>query len=166
MSVRRRYVMTTLALLALGLSYAATRGGGDRPGAVPRPPARATALAPPAELAPLTAEEILARSGPLSLTRAQRRRLETLASEWRAGSAKLEADLDAAVSEFSRFMDEARAGRGASLAEIQRRSADVRDLGATLRAQRAVHAEAAARVLTDSQRTRLGRTLDASGGAR
>jgi hypothetical protein len=53
-------------------------------------------------------------------------------------------------------MKEAQGGRGASLQEIQRRSAILRDLSATLREARWQHGLASAEVLTEQQRRTQG----------
>jgi hypothetical protein len=101
------------------------------------------------------AQTILDRGALLSLTAEQTRRLEALARGWRDESTRLEAELQAATAEFSRFMSQAQAGRGASLQEIQRRSADAGELGAWVREQRRLHGEAAAGLLADWQRAKL-----------
>jgi hypothetical protein len=164
MSALGRYRMTMVALLAVGFAYALTQARVERPAVAPRPREAAAPRPAPSELAPLTAGDILARSAALSLTRGQRTRLEALARESKAESSRPEADLDAATAEFARFMDEARRGRGASLPEIQRRSADVRELSAALREERRRHGEAAAGVLTERQRTTLARTRTTTPG--
>jgi len=83
-------------------------------------------------------------------------RLEALDREWGRRQGGIEADLDAAMAEFSLFMGEAQTGRGTTLAEIQRRSAEIATLGRALREERRLHGEAVARLLTDGQRERLG----------
>ncbi len=152
--MRLRYLVTSLALLAVGLGYALTQGRSVRP-APPRltPAAAAPSVQPPR--VPPSAREILERGAALSLTAEQTRRLEALAREWSSESAGLDASLQAATADFSRFMSEAQAGRGASLQEIQRRSADVSQLGALARERRRRHGEAAAGLLTDRQRVTL-----------
>ncbi|MBI2157747.1 MAG: hypothetical protein HYU26_12715 [Candidatus Rokubacteria bacterium] len=154
MSARLPYLATSLVLLAVGFGYALTQGRADRP-APPRPAGVAVApRVPPPRPLP-TARELLDRRAALSLSEEQTRRLEVLAREWSSESARLEAELQAATAEFSRFMTEAQAGRGASLQEIQRRSADAGELGAWVREQRRLHGEAAAGLLADWQRAKL-----------
>ena len=166
MKVGLRYLTTSLALLAVVVGYALTQGPAARP--APAPPAGAAAaprIPPPRPLP--SAREILDRGAMLSLSAEQQRRLEALERAWSAESARLETELQAATAEFSRFMSEARATRGASLQEIQRRSADIRELGAELREQRRRHGEAAAQNLANWQRRRLAHTgPDPSGGTR
>ena len=73
----------------------------------------------------------------------------------------------AARAEFERFAREA-SPRGASVAEIQRQSAEYRELSAALRAARERHAEAAQAVLTEVQRQSVarGRFTSVQGGER
>ncbi len=155
MNARLRYLSTTLALLAVGLGYALIQGRPWRP--TPRLEARPATVSRPAgpSPAPHTAREILARGDALSLTAEQKARLEVLDRAWKKETAGLEAALREVSEEFSRFMKEAQAGSGASLQEIQRRSAEVGDLSAALRERRRLHSEDAARVLTGSQRQKL-----------
>jgi len=168
MSPRVRYLSTTLALLAVGLGYALVQGKRVHPGPAlqPRPAAAGRPAVPPA--APLTAREVLDRSEALALTQAQRARLEGLDRRWQQETAGLEAAVRAAEQEFSRFMQEAQAGKGTSLQEIERRSADVRDLSAALRERRLLHTGAVAQVLTEAQRRTLGLppSPETSGGGR
>ena len=165
--MRLRYLVTSLTLLGVGFGYALTQGRVERP-APPRPTGVAASprlLPPPA---PRTAREILGRGISLSLTADQKRRLEVLAGEWASESTRLEGQVEAATAEFSRFMSEAHARRGASLVEIQRRSADVGELSARLRERRGLHGEAAAGLLTDRQRMTLAQGTPAvpAGGDR
>lgn len=165
--MRFRYLVTSVALLAVGFGYALTQGRVGRP-APPRP---VSAAASPSVRAPRplpSAQEILSRHALLSLTAQQKRSLDALAREWRAESAGLETELDAATEEFSRFMSEAQGSRKTSLQDIQRRSADLRELGARLRERRRLHGEAAAGLLTDRQRMILDRGIPAvpTGGDR
>lgn len=155
MSPSLRYLATTVALLAVGLGYALIQGRPERP--APRPAAQPAAVARPLPPAPAlpTAREILGRRAALGLSAEQVARLEALDREWRSEAAPLEAALQAAGEEFSRFVREAQPGKGASLQEIQRQSAEYRELSATLRERRRLHSEAAAHVLTESQRQRL-----------
>ena len=165
--MRLRYLVTSLALLAVGFGYALTQGRVVERPAPPRPTGVAASpriLPPPALPA---AREILGRGLALSLTADQKRRLETLAGEWASESARLETELRAATAEFSSFMSEAQARRGASLGEIQRRSADFSKISAHLREQRRLHGQAAAGLLTDRQRQRLAHPVpDTPGGTR
>ena len=151
MSPRVRYLSTSLALLAVGLGYALIQGRVGRL-ALP-PPARAEAARPaPLAPAPPAARQILDRGTVLSLTSDQMDRLETLDQQWRRELAKLETALTAAEQELSRFMRDAQAGGKTNLQEIQRRSAEFRDRSAALRERRHIHAEMAARLLTETQR--------------
>lgn len=167
MSPRTRYLTTTLALVAVLLGYGAWQWRAERPGP-PRPP-RSAAPPPVRPPDPPTARDILERGSALSLSAEQTARLEALDRSWREESRPLEAELQAATAEFSRFMSDAKGqGRRASLQELQRRTAEVSDLGAALRERRRRHAEAAARVLSDGQRAGLTRTTShvTSGGNR
>lgn len=161
MNARRRFLATSLALLAVGLGYALVQGKAARP-APPRPTGVVAAPRIPPPAAP-AARQILGRGMALSLTADQKRRLEILAGEWASESARLEAELQAATAEFSRFMGEAQGSRGTSVQEIQRRSADVSELSALLRERRRLHGEGAAGLLADWQRAKLaqgpGRSL-------
>jgi hypothetical protein len=163
-SPRRRYLVTTVALLAVLLGYGAFQWRSERP-APPRP--SRTAATRPAPLAmPPSAREVLARGAALSLTADQRARLEALASDWAKEGASLEAEVEAALAEFSRFMHQARErGKGASLQEVQQRMAEVSEPSARLRELRRLHAEAVARVLTDAQRGSLAVPSRAASGA-
>jgi hypothetical protein len=155
MSPGLRYLSTTVALLAVGLGYALVQGRGERP--TPRPEAQSEAVArpvpPPA--APPTAGEILERRASFSLTADQVSRLEALDAEWKREAAEIEPALAAAEQALSRFMKEAQSAGGTSVQEIQRRSAEFRELSAALRERRRLHSEAAAHVLTESQRRQL-----------
>jgi septal ring factor EnvC (AmiA/AmiB activator) len=168
MSPRVRYLSTTLALLAVGLGYAVmqSKWWHPGPGLQARPAAAGRPALPPA--IPPTARETLDRSEALALTQAQKARLEDLDRRWKQETAGLEAALHAAEQEFSRFMQEARASKGTTLQEIQRRSADVRDLSAALRERRLLHGGAVAQALTEAQRRTLGLppSPETSGGGR
>ncbi len=164
MSARGRYLTTSLVLLAVAFGYALTQSRGERP-ALPRPAGVAAAPRVPPPLP--SARDILDRRASLALGQEQTRRLEALAREWSGESARLEADLQAATAEFSRFMSEAQGRRGTSFQEIQRRSADVSELSTRLREQRRLHGQAAAGLLTDRQRQRLAHPVpDTPGGTR
>ena len=154
MSLRTRYLATTLALLAIGLGFGLSQGR-TRP-APPRPPAR-DAHVPARLVLPPTAEEILGRAEALQLRPGQATRLRKLADEWRVETERLEAALQAASAEFDQFAAGARRGGGASVPELQRRSADLQALSAELRERRAAHSLRAVEILTDAQRELLRR---------
>jgi hypothetical protein len=154
MSLRTRYLVTTLALLAIGLGFGLSQGR-TRP-APPRPPARA-AHTPARLVLPPTAEEILGRAEALQLGPEQATRLRALDREWRTETGQLEAAIQAASAEFEQFTAEAQKGGGASMPELQRRSADLRALSAELRERRAAHSLRAVEALTDTQRELLQR---------
>jgi len=155
MSPALRYLSTTVAILAVGLAYALIQGRPERP--TPRPAAQSEAVArpvpPPA--APPTAGEILERRASFSLTADQVSRLEALDAEWKREAAEIEPALAAAEQALSRFMKEAQSAGGTSVHEIQRRSVEFRELSTALRERRRLHGEAAAHVLTESQRRQL-----------
>ena len=156
MNARLRYLSTTLALVAVGLGYALIQAKPWRPGpSLPARPAAAGRRAPPV-LAPLTAREVLDRSEAFGLTRDQEARLEALDRQWKQETAGLQADLQGAEQEFSRFMKEAQASKGTSVQGMQSRSAEFRELSATLRERRVLHGEAVGGVLTEPQRRMLG----------
>jgi len=159
MTVRLRYLSTTLALFAVAVGVTLLQPKPPRPG--PVLPLRATPPSQPAPPAPPpTARQILDRGGALGLTADQRGRLETLDRAWQRDVGPLEAAIEAAGAEFERFMREARAARGASLVEIERRSAEFRELSATWREARRRHGEMALGFLTDEQhRTLLAEPL-------
>lgn len=164
MSVRGRYLTTSLVLLTVAFGYALTQSRGERP-ALPRPAGVAAAPRVPPPPLP-SAREILDRRAALALGEEQTRRLEALAGDWSSESARLDASLQAATAEFARFMSEAQAGRGASFQEIQRRSADVSQLGALARERRRRHGEAAVGLLADRQRATLAQGPGPAGGDR
>jgi hypothetical protein len=87
----------------------------------------------------------------LALTAQQRARLASLDRAWGEQATALDQAVAAARAEFQRFTREA-SPRGTSVAEIQRRSAQYRELSAALRAARQRHAEAAQAVLSEVQR--------------
>ncbi len=155
MSPRVRSLSTMLALLAVAGGYALSQGWIDRPG--PRPVAREAGArpAPPPAPAP-SAREILDRGEAWGLSGEQAARLRALDTEWARRASDLQAAIDDAERQFSAFMKEAQGGRGASLQEIQRRSANLRDLSATLREARRQHGLASAEVLTEHQRLTQG----------
>jgi hypothetical protein len=155
MSMRIRYLGTTLALLAIGLGYAFFQQWPRHQ--TPRLPARAEASARPASFpaAPPTAREILDRASDLALTPEQRARLAGLDTRWRDEILGLEAAVRVAEQEFGKFVRETQQGGKTSLQEIQRRSEDYRNLSAELRERSRLHAKAAAHILTDSQQRTL-----------
>lgn len=158
MSPRLRYLSTTLLLVAIGLGYALIQGRPWSSG--PRLQGHAAAVSYTAPQTPAlpAAREILERRALLSLTREQAARLEALDREWQKESEALQRAVDARGQEFSSFMTSAQSARGASFKEIQQRSADYRELSATLRERRRLHGEAAARVLTEGQGGMLAQT--------
>jgi hypothetical protein len=162
MSVRTRYLATTLALLTVGLGFAVSQWR-DRP-APPRPQARLAAL-PLRPALPPTAEEVLKRADELRLSPEQVQRLSVLKREWALETERLEEAVRLASAEFEQFAAAAKGGGGTSLQEIQRRSADLRDLSAELRERRDAHSRQVLELLTDSQRTMLSAgSLHSSGG--
>jgi len=153
-SVRSRYLVTTVALLAVGIGL----GLSQRPArpSLPRPAVHADAR-PARPALPPTAGEVLSRAEVLQLRPEQAARLRALERAWRADVESLEAALGAASAEFERFVADARRGGGASVPEIQRRSADLQALSAELRERRAAHSRQAVETLTDAQRDALRR---------
>jgi len=167
-SPRLRYLSTSLALVAVGLGYAVSQRWFERP--APRPITRSEAAVRPDARppAPPIARDVLARGADLSLTADQQARLEALDLQWKGKSADLEVAFKEAEREFSQFMREAQAGGKTSLQDIQRRSADLQSLSAALRERRQIHSEAAARILTATQRQKLfsGTSPEPLGGIR
>lgn len=167
MSLRLRYLSTTLAVLAAGGAIVLIQARDPRPASLPRvrPASTAPAVRPAAPL--VSARQILDRAAELSLTAEQRARLEALDREWRQESASLEAEVQAARAAVSRFMEaEAQAGRRTSLPEIERRSAEFRELSAMWRERRRLHGDAAGAMLTAAQRGTLGPPPETHGGGR
>jgi hypothetical protein len=166
MSTRPYSLAAAAALVTAAVGWTIFQPQAERPKvSVPSP----VALARPAPMAlPPTARDILDGGVLLDLKAAQRTRLRALDAAWARESAAAQAALDAATADFSRFMDEARATGRTSLQEIQRRSAEISDLSATLRERRQRHVEAAAAILTDWQRPKLGEVTRAvaAGGQR
>jgi hypothetical protein len=153
MSLRARYLVTTLALVAIGLGYVLVQQWPRHP--VLRLPARAEASSHPAPRPVLpTAREILEHGADLALTPDQQGRLAALDRQWKQESAGVQAVADAAGRDFSKFLQEQGSGK-VSLQEIQRRSADYRALSQELRELRQQYAEAAANILTNSQQRTL-----------
>ena len=156
MSPRVGFLTTTLALLAVAAGYALSQGWVERQS--PRPMVREAGArpVPPPSPAP-SAREILDRGPAVGLSREQAGRLRALDAKWLRQSSELQAAIDDEERQFSAFMKEAQGGgRGASLQEIQQRSANLRDLSATLREARWQHGLASAEVLTEQQRRTQG----------
>ena len=155
MSPRVRYLSTTLALLAVAAGYALSQGWVERQS--PRPMLREAGARPVPLPAPApSAREILDRVPAVGLSREQAARLRALDAEWVRQSSDFQAAIEGEERQFSAFMKEAQGGRGASLQEIQRRSANLRDLSATLREARWQHGLGSAEVLTEQQRRTQG----------
>ena len=164
MSMRQHSLTATVALVLVAVGWTVFQARAERP-KLPRP----VAINRPAPMvSPPTAHDILDGGALLDVKAAQRAQLRALDARWVSESAGFQAQLDAATAEFSRFMDEARATGRTRLQEIQRRSAEIGELSAALRHRRQLHTEAAAAVLTDWQRARLGDIprVVASGGQR
>ena len=165
MRLDARYAATTVALVLVGAAYVLGQAWLDRP--PPPRPSRATAGRPAPPVAPPTAGDLLGRAEALGLTAEQRARLASLDRAWGEQAAGLDRAVAAVRAEFEGFTREA-SPRGASVAEIQRRSAEYRELSAALRAARERHAEAAQAVLSEVQRRSLAREpfTNVQGGTR
>ena len=155
MSPRVRALTTTLALLVVATGYALSQGWVERQSQRPMVREAGARPVPPPAPAP-SAREILDRGPAGGLSREQAVRLQALDADWVRQSTELQAAIDDEERQFSAFMNEAQGGRGASLQEIQRRSANLRDLSATLRETRWQHGLASAEVLTEQQRRTHG----------
>lgn len=154
MRARLRYLVATLALTAVGTGYLYLQRLPAQRG--PRLELRRGStgqLAPPLTLP--TARAILDHRAALALSKDQQLRLETLDQRWNSESVELETAVRQEQETFSRFMLEAQARGKTSVSEIQARSANLRELSATLREQRQRHAVAAAGVLTEAQQRLL-----------
>jgi hypothetical protein len=151
-ATRVRYLGSVVAVFAVALGYVVFQDGLGHPGPRLERPAVRGAPAPPARMP--TAREILTRRTEFAITSSQAARLEALDRDWNEKTLGLDAALDTARQEMSRYMDSSGA-RGASLAELTRRSAEFRELSAELRERRRLHAEAAAEVLAESQRRQV-----------
>jgi hypothetical protein len=161
MSVRLRYLATTLALLATVTGYLyIQRLPSQRSPRLETRPVSTGRLSPPRALP--TARAILDTSATFALTKAQQMSLETLDQRWRSEVDELETTVRQEQEAFSRFMQEAQAHGKTNVSEIQSRSANLRELSATLREQRQRHAEAAVGVLTKAQQQLLSGTAVAS----
>jgi len=161
-SVRTRYLVTTLALLAVGLGLGLSQRQ-PRP-SPPRPTVHADAQ-PARPAAPLTAGEIRDRSDALGLSPQQAGRLRELDRQWQAEYGRLHEAIRTASAEFAQFVAAARQGGGASLQALQQRSSELQHLSVTLRERRAEHNRRAAGVLTEAQRAKLRpESADSLGG--
>ena len=154
MSLRARYLSTTLMLVAVGIGYAMSQGWGERP--APRLQPGPSAIVRPMPPPPPSARELLEGGVALSLTEGQAARLQNLDQQWRRESAELEQAVQAAGDDFARFMRDAQAAGRMGIQEIQQRAAELSGLSASLRERRRLHGEAAAAVLARAQRQRLG----------
>lgn len=163
MSLRARYLVTTLALLAIGLAFGLSQRT-ERPGP-PRPAVHATAW-PALPAPPPTASEILNQAGKLGLSPQQIGTLRELDRQWQVESGQLQEAIRAASAEFEQFVTEAQLGGGASLQTLQQRSSDLRDLSMTLRERRAEFGRRAVAVLTEAQRATLRPASEDSSGGR
>jgi hypothetical protein len=161
MSARLRYLAATLALTAIvtGYLYVQRLPSQRSPRLEPRPVSTGRLSSPPALP---SARAILDHGVALALSQAQQIRLETLDQRWQSEVGELETAVRQEQEAFSRFMQEAQAHGKTSVSEIQGRSANLRELSATLREQRQRHAEAAAGVLTEAQQQLLSGTAVAS----
>jgi hypothetical protein len=153
-----RSLTAALALAIVAVAYFTYQARMERPG-LPRP-ASSHSAARPAPLPPAqpTAREILDRRVTLDLRGDQIVRLKALDRLWVREVSGLEAMAHDAEREFSIFATEAQGNKGASLPEIQRRSAEFGQLSAELRERRHQHSDAALRVLAEWQRQRLAQS--------
>lgn len=149
-----RYVSTSLALALVAAGYFLLQARMERPGP-PRPAPPLAAPRPALPPIPPTARDILDRAVALDLRGDQRVRLEALDQLWRWEISGLEATIRESEREFSAFMSEAQASRGARVQDIQQRAAEFGRLSAELRERRWHHSDGALRVLADWQRERL-----------
>jgi hypothetical protein len=163
MSLRARYLVTTLALVAIGLAFGLSQRT-ERPGP-PRPAVHATAW-PALPAPPPTAREILDGSDALGLSPQQAERLRELDRQWQAEYGELQKAIRTASAELEQFVADARQGGGASLQTLQQRSSELRHLSMTLRERRTEHSRRAAGVLTEAQRATLRPASENSLGGR
>lgn len=168
MSLRVRYLSTTVALVALAAAYVFWQGRLERP--TPRLPTASAPVIRPASPVPVplppTAREILDRAVALDLSDHQGIRLRALDRLWTSEASGLEAAIRGPEAEFSTFMIAARESGGASMQEIQSRSAELRRLSALLRERRQQHSDLAVGLLADWQRQRLAKAGVATGDTR
>jgi hypothetical protein len=158
MSPHVRSLSAALALVIVAVAYFVFQARMERPG--PPRPAPALSAARPAALppAPPTASEILDQRVTLDLRGDQIVRLKALDRLWTREISGLTAMIHEAEREFSVFASDAQGTRGASLPEIQRRSAEWSQLSAELRERRQHHSDAALRVLAEWQQQRLAQS--------
>ena len=143
MKTRIRTFAVTLVLTAVALGYVLVEGMPVRPG--PTHPAVQAPITPQRPF--LTGRLVLEHEADLSLTAAQRGRLEALDREWRERAKRPQAAAETAAQELSQFLQQQ--GRGkATLQGIQQHSEQYRALSQELRELRTQHAEAVSRVLT------------------
>lgn len=155
-----RSVTVALVLAALAVGYTAWPARGPRPGPVVT--TRTSGVRPPAPR--YGARELLAAR--LELTSAQRAALTRLAADWDKESAALEDSVRAAGAEFEAFMVQAKERGGTPLAEIQARSAELREASGTFRERRDAYRATALAVLTADQRQVLTGAATIEGGVR
>ncbi len=154
MSPQGRYLSATVVLVALAAVYMAWQGRLEHPKLrLPAPSTPAVRRAPP--VMPPTAREILERAVVLDLRSDQMIRLQALDRLWTRELNGLEGEIREAEGALASFVQDAQTSRGASVQEIQRRSAEFSSLSATLRARRQRHAEAALQLLDEWQRQRF-----------
>lgn len=161
MSVRARYLLTTLMFLAVAVAIVLAQGRAPRPGPRLEGPPVTVSRPGPLPSPPPSAAQILEWRESLALAAAQVARLHRLADGWVGESARLDAAVEAERSKFARFMDTQK-GR-APLGEIERQSADLKEASAELRTARRRHSDEALAVLSESQRARLREALGADG---
>jgi len=162
MNPAARTLSAALALTTVATGYFLLQSRMERP--VPRLPTPVLSAARPAPLPfpPPTAREIVDRAVALDLRGEQIARLKALDRSRAREASGLKAVIQEAERDFSDFLTGAQGGNGASLQEIQRRSAEVSRLSAELRERRQHHADAALQVLADWQRQRLAQSRPAA----
>jgi hypothetical protein len=158
MNPHARSLSATLAVVLVAAAYFVYQARMERPG--PPRPAPVLSTERPAALppAPPTARQILDQRVALDLSGDQAVRLKALDRLWAREISGLEAMIHEAEREFSSFVNEAQGTKGASLQEIQQRSAEFSQLSAEMRERRQHHSEAALRVLAEWQRQRLAQS--------
>jgi len=155
MSMRVRYLITTLGLLAVASGIVFVQAWPQRVSSLPRIRAAGTSPRSMPAAPPVSARQLLDQGSRAGLTSAQRARLDTLDREWQRVRESVEAAIRTETAVFAEFMSQARATPGTSLGELERRSTPLRELSATLREGRRRQGMAAEAVLTESQRQRL-----------
>ncbi len=153
-----RSLSATLTVVLVAAAYFVFQTRVERPG--PPRPAPALSAARPAAVppAPPTAREVLDQRVALDLSGDQVVRLKALDRLWTQEIGGLTTMIHEAEREFSGFVKETQGAKGASLQEIERRSATFRQLSVELRERRQYHSEAALRVLAEWQRQRLAQS--------